>query len=98
LLHPWHNIKDIKYLNEIFESAFNLFVTTTSPSDIDVITGIHYYYKCKNAADKHHSDDVSLLQGTDERQKVDKFMDVGMDVDEADENENVNIQLTKDNL
>ncbi|KAJ3897532.1 hypothetical protein F5879DRAFT_995896 [Lentinula edodes] len=51
LLKPWQNIvNDLKRPTETWEEVFKEFVETCPKRNIDIMSGIQYYYECESAA------------------------------------------------
>ncbi|KAJ3911854.1 hypothetical protein F5877DRAFT_21793, partial [Lentinula edodes] len=50
LLKPWRNIaNDLKRPTETWEEVFKEFVETCPKQNIDIMSGIQYYYECESA-------------------------------------------------
>lgn len=99
LLLPWRDLQDIKGQYKTFQVAFEEFIETASQHDLDIISGIQYYYDCKNAAGTCQDKALPVLHHTGRGQTCAKEVlaqdkeDPEMDIDS-----DANIQLTEADL
>ena len=60
LLKPWRVIIDLKSAAQTWQSAFKDFVSTAPKKELDIMTGIQYFYKCESAAQWHPKNEADI--------------------------------------
>ncbi|KAG2103161.1 hypothetical protein BD769DRAFT_1696165, partial [Suillus cothurnatus] len=97
LLHPWHELKDIKAGFNDFETAFASFLKSASQSDRDFLAGVQYYYDCKAAAVAHwqNDDEGPHLEA---KNSHDADMEVTNSLDSDDKDDDMEVKLTEADL
>lgn len=97
LLRPWQDLWHLKSQHKSFGEVFDIFISSTTQEEKDIISGIQYYYDCRNT--------TSSCQGA--KRVEQELTDIGiwdhtamnsvMEMDKPCE-DNVDIQLMETNL
>lgn len=61
LLQPWRQLQNIKEESETFHKAYQNLYSTATQVQLDILSGVQYYYDCKSAAREQQGEEESVL-------------------------------------
>jgi len=87
LLKPWRDVIDLKSSVQTWEEAFKDFVSTAPKKELDVMTGIQYFYECESAAQQSPENDADIPSSGEPRRHRpnDVEYEPGEDIPDLDE-------------
>jgi len=98
LLSPWRKLHEIFTTHQTLQEAFDAFCATMSQTEKDIITGIQYYYECKNVVDSRMDNHGGGIFGGD--QHMERTANIQQDLDSEIHNGDdfMEVDLTEEDL